>query len=430
MKRSEKLVGSQTDSQHHGLNGPMKIASVSQSDPERRYPLRKPLQKAWEELGVGYVPSSVGHLAGLSEIHENWDNGIRQPSHLAYDLAEVDVRTETLVHRIIFEQTSSQVPHATGVLLADGRQIKARNEILLATGALKSPQLLQLSGIGSSSLLASHSIPIVHDSPGVGANLFDHFALFQVFKLRDPDRGLSIGHPKLASPAFMKGLPVDWSVNEALPTTLLQQALAADGNNLDAQALGKDGRPHVETMVLYHPLAPGIPVDGRFVGSSIMLTLPTSRGTVGLASSLPDDEPLIEPNYFTTAMDRAVLVHGARRLLQCLTGTTAGKDIVECEMAPMPGMAPLTLESSTEEIERRIRAIGSPHFHSAGTCALGTVLDAELNVKGVQGLRVVDASVFPAPVGGHPQATLYAIAERAAAMIAGERDEFLNPEKA
>jgi choline dehydrogenase-like flavoprotein len=375
------------------------------------------------------VLSCGGHLAGLSEFLETWDNGIRQPAHLAYDLTGVDARTETPVHRILFEQSSSQVPHAAGVLLADGRQIKARTEILLSTGALKSPQLLQLSGIGPASLLASHSIPLVHDSPGVGANLFEHFALFQVFKLRDPDRGLSLGHPNLADPAFMKGMPVDWSVNEALPTDLLHEALAADGDSLDAQALGQNGRPHVETMVLYTPMAPGVPVDGSFIATSLMLTLPTSRGTVGLVSSSPDDKPLIEPNYFATTMDRAALVYGVRRLLQCLTGTTAGKDIVESEVAPMPGMTPLTLESSTEEIEERVRAIGAPHIHAAGTCALGSVLTTDLQVKGVQGLRVVDASVFPAPVGGHPQATLYALAERAAAMIAGEKDEFHIPEQ-
>ena len=402
----------------------MKITSVSESDPGRRYPLREPLQKAWAELGVDHVPSCVGKLAGLSEFLENWDQGIRQPAHLAYDLSEVDVRTNTTVHRVLFEHSPGQTPRATGVSLADGSEIKARKEVVVSAGALRSPQVLQLSGIGPSELLASHSIPLVHDSPNVGLNLFDHFALFQVFKLRNAtERGLALGHSSLTDPAFSKGMPVDWSVNEVLPTPILQQALTRDGDGGDALGLGKNNRPHVETMVLYHPLAPGVPVDGSFVGTSVMLTLPTSRGTVKLASSVPDDKPLIEPNYFDTSVDRAVLVHGARRLLQCLTGTVAGQDVVEAEVAPIPGMAPLTLDSTTEEIEARIRAVGSPHFHPAGTCALGPVLDNELRVKGVHGLRVVDASVFPAPIAGHPQATLYGLAERAAAFMVGEEDE-------
>lgn len=325
---------------------------------------------------------------------------------------------------MLFGHLPGQLPRATGILLGDGRQIKAQKEVILATGTLKSPQLLQLSGVGPADLLAQHSIPLIHDTPEVGANLFDHFALFQVFRLRDPERGLAVGHPALADPAFLKGLPVDWIVNKALPTPLLKQALAEDGYTLDHQELGKPERIHVETMILCHSYVPGIPIDGTYIATSVMLTLPTSRGRVGLTSAPPIDPPLIEPNYFATSTDRAVLVCGVCRLLECFTWTVAGQDVIETEIAPVPRMNPLTVDSSTEEIEDRIRKVGIPHIHAAGTCALGKVLDAEFRVKGVQGLRVVDASVFPAPLGGHPQATLYGLAERAAAMIAGEKDEF------
>jgi choline dehydrogenase-like flavoprotein len=206
-------------------------------------------------------------------------------------------------------------------------------------------------------------------------------------------------------------------VNEALPTNSFKQALVKNGDDSDRRALS--GRPHVETMVVYHPLAPGVPVDGNYVGTSIMLLLPTSRVTMKLVSSSPIDNLVIDTNYFSTAMDRTVLVYGARRLLQCFTKTKTGQDIVETEIAPMPGMKPLNIDSTTEEIEDRIRAVGSPHFHAAGTCALGIVLDTELKVKGVQGLRVVGASVFPTSIGGHPQVTLYGIAEMAVEMISG-----------
>jgi choline dehydrogenase-like flavoprotein len=424
MKRSERFSKAEADPQQHGLNGPMKVTSISASDLKRKYPLREVLQNAWAELGIERVPPSAGKLAGLSEFLENWDNGIRQPSHLAYGLAGVDIRTETPVYRVLFESPAGQLPRATGILLADGRQIKARKEVILSAGTLRSPQLLQLSGVGPAELLTSHSIPIIHDAPDVGANLFDHFALFQIFQLRNPERGLVIGHHALSDPAFFKGLPVDWIVNEALPVPLLQGALAEDGETLDSQELGKPGRTHVETMILYHPIVPGIPVNGTYIATSVMLTLPTSRGRVGLKSASINDAPLIEPNYFATSMDRAALVHGVRRLLECLSSTSAGRDVIETEVAPAPGINPLTVESSKDEIENRIRAVGIPHIHAAGTCAIGSVLDTELRVKGIQGLRVVDASVFPAPVGGHPQATLYGIAERAAAMIAGEKDEF------
>jgi choline dehydrogenase-like flavoprotein len=422
MKRSERFSKADADPEQNGLDGPMKVTSVSASDPRRRYPLREPIQKAWAELGVETVPPCTGKLAGLSEFLETWQDGERRPSQLAYDLkgAGVQVRTETAVHRVLFGSRPNQLPRATGVLLASGQSITANKEVLLAAGAFRSPQLLQLSGVGPAELLARHSIPVIHNAPDVGRNLFDHFALFQVFHLKNSERGLALGHPALADPAFVKGLPTDWAANEALPAPLLQEALLKDGDSLDEHGLSKKGRTHVETMILYHPLAPGVPVDGSYIGTSVMLTLPTSRGKVDIASASPDDGPLIDPNYFTTAVDKEVLVHGVRRLLECLLSTSSGQEVIENEVAPGPGMQPLTVDSTREEIEDRIRSIGFPHFHPGGTCALGSVLDAELRVKGVQGLRVVDASVFPAPLGGHPQASLYCLAERAAAFIAGK----------
>jgi hypothetical protein len=207
------------------LNGTLKVTSISASDPKRRYPLREPIQKAWAELGVEHVPSSTGKLEGLSEFLENWDNGIRQPSYLAYGLAQVDVRTDTPLHRVQFESLPGQIPRATGVLLADGRSIKAHKELILATGALRTLQILKLSGVGPAELLARYPTPLIHDAPDIGANLFDHFVLFQIFQLRHPERGLAFGYPSLADPAFLKGLPVDWIVNEALPAPLLKQAL-------------------------------------------------------------------------------------------------------------------------------------------------------------------------------------------------------------
>lgn len=421
MKRSEQFSKAFADPEQNGLDGPMKITGVEASDPKRQYPLRGPIQKAWMELGLETVPPCTGKLAGLSEFLETWVDGIRRPAHLAYDLKNargVQVRTGAMVHRILFESLRNQLPRAVGVMLASGERIIANKEVLLAAGAFRSPQLLQLSGVGSTELLSRHSIPVIHDAPDVGKNLFDHFALYQVFRLKHPERGLALGHPALTDAAFFKGFPTDWNANEALPSAILQEALVQDGDRLDEGDLV--GRTHVETIILYHPLAPGIPVDGTYIGTSVMLTLPTSRGKVELASSSPEDKPLIDPNYFATAVDRSALVYGARRLLECLLGTSSGQDVVESEVAPGPRMTPLDQHSTTTEIEERIRSVGLPHFHPAGTCALGSVLDAELRVKGVQGLRVVDASVFPAPLAGHPQASLYCLAERAAAFIAGE----------
>lgn len=182
-----------------------------------------------------------------------------------------------------------------------------------------------------------------------------------------------------------------------------------------------------EVLTLYVPPGlPGIPIDGTHIATSTMLLLPTSRGTVSLHSGpvSASQSPCIRPDYFSTQLDRDTLVLAARQTLKALLGTKSLGSIVESEAPPRgPGLEdlePLTADSSDEEIEERIRRTGTQHHHSGGTVAMGKVVDAEGKVLGVEGLRVADASIIPIPLGGHPQATLYAMAEQIASMIIGE----------
>jgi choline dehydrogenase-like flavoprotein len=115
-------------------------------------------------------------------------------------------------------------------------------------------------------------------------------------------------------------------------------------------------------------------------------------------------------------MDRAALIYGVRRTVQAMLETAAGKEYFEAEVT-QPGTAALSSRSTDEEIEARIRSQGLAHYHPTGTAAMGKVVDTELRVYGVNGLRIVDASVLPVAIGGHPQATLYAVAEQAAELI-------------
>jgi choline dehydrogenase-like flavoprotein len=281
---------------------------------------------------------------------------------------------------------------------------------------------LQLSGIGSEETLSRHGIPVVVDNPEVGKNLFDHFALFQIFKLRNPERGLAVGHPALSDPAYIKGLPCDWQVWDSVPTETLEKAVQADEQNAALQSTGVDFRSLIsrtlaELLVVYFPVGvPGVPMDGSYVATSVMLLHPTSRGRVALKSASPADPPSIHPNYYATETDQTVLIYAVRRNLQALLGTPAGKGYFEADVAP-PGMPTLTPESSDADIDGRIRATGMAHFHSAGSAGMGKVVNNDLSVKGVQGLRVADMSVLPVPIGGHPQVTLYALAEQAADII-------------
>lgn len=419
MKKSETHFQAKQDPEQRGSNGPMRVTSVVESDPKRRYGLREPIKAAWEELGLKFNPrGDCGSLAGICEFLENWKNGQRQPSNLAYSLQGVNVMTGTVVHKVLFTEGEEKTPIASGVLLKDGRHLKARKEVVLSTGTVKTPQILMLSGIGSADILKKHGIQVVHDNPEVGRNYFDHFAHFQVWKLRNPEKGLSMGSPRWDDPAFYKGMPCDWAINEGVPPSLLEPAFKADAasGKVSDRSILEPSRCLVETMVVYSPVGAPVPVDGSYVATSVMLLLPTSRGSVQITSSSPTDAPAIDTNYYDTEVDRTALIYGTQRAIQALLGTSTGQSYIEGEGAP-PGVPVLTAESSNADIDKRIRMAGLSHAHAAGTAAMGKVIDTQLHVKGVKGLRVADASIFPVAIGGHPQATLYGVAEQVAEMI-------------
>ncbi|MCJ1358220.1 MAG: hypothetical protein MMC33_008219 [Icmadophila ericetorum] len=412
-RKSESYFDQTADPKEHGFEGPMHVTSVSASDGQRKYPLREPIRTAWTELGIKHTTDSSGSTSGISEFLENWHNGKRQPANLAYSLEGITVLSDATIHRIVFSKGLLGYHYASAVLLTDGRTFEARKEIIICCGTMRTPQLLMLSGIGPEDVLSRFDIPVIHKAPEVGKNLWDHYAHYQNFKLREPEKGLALGSPLLTDPAYFKGMPVDWIVNEATPFHLLEAALKEDG--IDRSLLE---RPcHTESLVLYSTLgAPHIPMNGTYVSTSVMLLNSTSRGSVSIASALPTDQPVIDPNHYATKADQVCLIHGTRRILQALLGTPEGQKYFDSE-APPPGFAKLGPNSSDAEIDARIRATGEAHYHTAGTAAMGKVVDTNLRVYGVRGLRVVDASVLPVAIGGHPQATLYALAEQAAEII-------------
>ncbi|KAF2260271.1 choline dehydrogenase [Lojkania enalia] len=389
------------------VDGHFGAAHIS-SDPERKYPLRNAVEAAWNELGVKPANTSSGSMTGLSELKENVRNGLRQPSYAAYPLDGVTVLTNTSAHRVTFTGVK-----ANGVELTDGRVAKANKEVILCSGAYRTPQILMLSGIGPPEVLSDHGIDLKHASPYVGENLFDHFAVYLAFRLRDPSQNLALGSPGWTNPSLFKGMPYDWVASETVP----QHLVGKDAASLDLQ-----GRNLFEVLTVYVPPGiPGIPVDGTHIATSTMLLLPTSRGSVSISSSSPNDLPKVRPNYLSTDTDRQVLMYAARQTLKAILDTGGMKQLVESETPPsgpgLDGLTPLTSDVSDDVLRERIERTGMQHHHSGGTAAMGKVVDAEGKVLGVDGLRVADASVVPVPLGGHPQATLYAMVEQLASFI-------------
>ncbi|KAI1660715.1 putative GMC oxidoreductase [Daldinia decipiens] len=412
--KSENFYDSNADPQEHGFNGSMYVTSIAAAEEgQRKYPLREIVKNAWAELGVSHnVHRKNGASTGVNEMHENCSKkGMRQPSNVVYPLNHVKVFTNTPVYRIIFGDTKK----ATGVELVDSRKVTARKQVIVSAGSYQTPKILMPSGIGPSADLAKHGIPLVHESPYAGQSLYDHYAIHLAYRLRNPLLGYAFGSAGFSYPAFLKGLPWDWIANQPLPEKILSK-------NQNKTKPGWEKQNVYEVLTAYVvPGIPGIPIDGSHISTSTMLLLPTSRGKVTIRSSSPTDLPSVQPNYLSTQMDRDALVHAVRTTIKLLTATANLKPIIEGESPPvqegLEGLTPLIVDTSDEEILERLQRIGEQHQHSGGTAAMGTVVDGEGKVLGVTGLRIVDASIIPVPLGGHLQATMYAMAEQLASMI-------------
>ena len=415
-----------TDVKQHGYNGPITAESVSSSDPNRKYPLREPLQTAWTEIGVKGVPdANDGTPIGRAELVEDFKNGRRQLASEAYGLGaykNVQIVTDTLVKRVLFE-TKNGKKTAVGVEVANGTQYKASKEVIISTGAYRTPQVLQLSGVGPSALLKKFNIPVVLDAPEVGNNFHDHFSACQWWKTRKP--GLALGGPEWTDPAYYKGLPCDWVITQQTPAEKLKAAIKADGGKVEGNHWLASDVAHTETLVVYAPAAAqlvgvDVPADGTFIASCVLNMNPTSRGSIKITSADPSTPPAIDPNYQATNVDRTIMREGMRSVMEVIQNSSVMQEFIEYELAP-EGQPQLTKDSTDAEIDARNARVGNTFFHPAGTASMGKVVDTRFKVKGVEGLRVVDASVFPTAITAHYQAIVYALAERAAEYISGKK---------
>ena len=347
------------DTKEHGFEGPIHTQSISST--HRDYPLRDQLRAAWASTGSPLVAdANSGHPQGLSELIENRRDGLRQVASSVYPLGHVEVKSGTSVHRILLEQSNTK-PAATGVQLSNGETLLARKEVIVSAGAYRTPQLLLLSGIGPPDDLANHNITVKVDAPGVGKNLFDHMAVPQWWKLRNPQAGLAAGASNFLKPSHAKGTPVDWMVTQGIPPEGLKNALIKDGEETNyGHPLLASNRSFTESFVVYaaaNSENPTIPLDGSHITSTVLALLPTSRGSVVLTSSDPDIPPLIDPNYNATEADRYVTRTALRKMMEVLLDTKEGQAIIQDETIG-EGQKLLTSTSSDQELDERIKERG------------------------------------------------------------------------
>lgn len=365
----------------------------------RNYPLRDTVLELWTSFGVKQIPdANSGNPQGIAELTESWRDGKRQLASLVYPLDGVTVLTEMLVRRIIINDEKV----AIGVELASGERymVKGNGQVILSTGAYRSPQILLLSGVGDAAQLAKHDIPVVVDLPEVGKNFHDHMLIHRYWKLRHPERGLSVGSPLFHVPNAEKGGPLDWLVTTTLLPAPLKVAIEKDNGPVsNDHSLLKTPRSLLEIGLLYAVFGGEaqnlqIPRDGKSIMTFQMGMLPTSRGSVTIDSNDPAASPIIDPNYYATEVDRHVMREGFRMQSRLLLESEKGQELVIGEHIP-PGFEPFGLDADTSDdmIDERIKLAGVTTFHPAGTASMGKVVDGSLCVHGVKNLRVVDASV-------------------------------------
>lgn len=340
-------------------------------------------------------------------------NGWRSSSATAYlRLAErrpnLLVETGAHVTKVLFNKTS-----AVGVqYLRDGKQREIHaGEVILGAGAIQSPQLLQLSGIGEKKLLEEFGIPVVADLPGVGENLQDHLQLRLLYKCTKP----ITTNDDLRSWWGKLRIGARWLFTRKGPL-----AIGINQGGLFTRVLPESSTPDVQFhfATLSAELAGAKPHPWPGFTMSVCQLRPQSRGWVRIRSADPLQPPAMQPNYLSTELDRRCAIAGVR-LARSLASTRSLKPYVAEEYRPGPQA------ESDQDLLEFARNHGATIFHPSGTCKMGSdamaVVDARLKVHGVENLRVVDCSVMPTLVSGNTHAPVVMIAEKAADLILADQ---------
>jgi choline dehydrogenase-like flavoprotein len=289
------------------------------------------------------------------------------------------------------------------------RQYGAGREVIVSAGALNSPKLLHLSGIGQAQHLQSLGVDVRIDSPDVGRNMSEHLLTWLQYWLKD-------GHDS-TNTAFA-GLPL--ALNTLRYVLFRKGVLANGSSDIGGFVRTRPDRDRPDAQIMMDPYSldfstPTMAFDRRPGMQFFVYPLrPESRGTVMARSANPEDPPVIRPNYLATENDRATVV-AAFRFVRRLAAQPALARFIAEEKTPGPAV------QTDDQIVDVFRTRGQSGYHAMGTCRMGTdagaVLDGRLRVRGAAGLRVVDLSVVPGPVSGNTNAPTMAIAARAADLI-------------
>ncbi|MCQ4080849.1 GMC family oxidoreductase N-terminal domain-containing protein [Streptomyces sp. RB6PN25] len=394
----------------HGNGGPLGV-----SDPVNPHPLSKAFVRAGQEFGLPYNGDFNGESQYGVGLYQNTTRGSRRCSaavgylHPAKKRPNLTAKPGHLIARVILDGK-----RAVGIETTTGKsrhRYRARREVIVSAGTIGSPKILQLSGIGDPADLREAGVDVRHALPGVGKNLHDHCDLDIIYELNTYQSMDRFARPRPATvaagieyAAFRKG---------PLASTVVEGGAFSYGNREEA------------TPDLQFHFLPAAGVEAGIAGVrpgygctlNSYFVRPRSRGTVRIASADPAQPPLIDPNYLADDYDLEMSMEGVRQSREIMAQPSMARHVKAEHLAG--GQA---LKSKDDHI-RFVRGHGRTSYHHVGTCAMGdadsSVVSPDLTVHGLDGLRVVDASVMPRIVSSNTQAPTVMIAEKASDLILG-----------
>ncbi len=404
-RRYERYEGG--ESQYHGGLGEFEVSELRTGNRA---------SAAWVEAGVEYgLPRNPDFNAETTYGVGTYQLGIgrhwRSSSASAFlspvrKRPNLSIMTRAQASKVLFEGDK-----AAGVeWIKDGRAFRASaaQEVILCAGALQSPQLLQLSGVGPADLLRDLGIPVIVDAPEVGRNLQDHYQARLIVRLK---HRISLNN-QVRNPYELAKMGLQWALAGSGP-------LSAGAGQVGGAACTEyaiDGRPDVQFNVM--PLSvdkPGEPLHS-YAGftASVWQCHGKSRGVLAIRSTDPFDQPRIAPNYFAEEIDRKTIVAGMK-ILREIYRQKSFRDLWDMEVVPGDTSA------SPSQLWEFARRTGGTVFHCVGTCRMGSddkaVVDPQLKVRGAERLRVIDASVMPQITSANTNATSLMIGEKGAALV-------------
>lgn len=396
-------------SQLRGAHGPLKVSDLRNHNPA----CDEWLEAAQTCTGLDWNNDfNAETTKGLGRYQLTLDGRWRSSAataflHPARTRANLTLHTHATVIRLLFR--GSRVCGVEYVQNGETKQAYADQEVILSAGAVQSPQILQLSGIGPAGRLMRLGIRVRHDAPEVGENLQDHLQMRTIIELDGAQDSLN---DHVRNPVKLAQMGLDWLVSSKGPLTVG----AGQVGGAMCTPLAKNGRPDLQLFVM--PLSvdkPGTPLH-RYSGftTSIWQCHPESRGSIHIVSDDPFVDPQITTNYLSAEIDRAVMIEGVK-IVREIYGTAPFSARVKREVVP-------GAEYQTDaEILGAIRRMASTVYHLVGTCRMGSderaVVDPHLRVNGIEGLRVIDASVMPKITSANTNAPTFMIAERGADLI-------------